>query len=73
MIHAVWEWAQFNFWFGLLCLVAGLIVVVPLSLSKSFRERFLRSNWDLEVIGFVTLVIVLLVVGLYNHLGASGV
>jgi hypothetical protein len=73
MIHAVWEWMPFNFWFGLLCLVAGLIVVVPLLLSKSFRARFLLANRDLEVIGVVTLAIVLLVVGLYNHLGASGV
>jgi len=73
MIHAVWEWMQFNFWFGLLCLVAGLIVVVPLMLSRSFRGRFLRSNWDLEAIGVVTLAIVLLIVGIYNHLGASGV
>jgi hypothetical protein len=73
MIHAVWDWVQFNFWSSLLCLVAGLVVVAPLLLSKSFRERFLRSNWDLEVIGVVALAIVLLVVGLYNHLGASGV
>ncbi|NYE29665.1 hypothetical protein HDE78_002631 [Rhodanobacter sp. K2T2] len=73
MIHAVREWMQFNFWFGLLCLTAGLIVLVPLLLSKSFRVRFLHSNWDLEVIGVVTLAIVLLLVGFYNHLGASGV
>ena len=73
MIHTVWEWMQFNFCFGLLCLAAGLIIMVPLLLSKSFRARFLRSNWDLEVIGIVTLAIVLLLVGLYNHLGASSV
>jgi hypothetical protein len=64
---------RFNFWFGLLCLTAGLIIMVPLLLSKSFRARFLRSNWDLGVIGVVTLAIVLIAVGLYNHLGASGV
>jgi hypothetical protein len=73
MIHTVWEWMQFNFWFGLLCLAAGLTVLVPLLLSKSFRVRFLRSSWDLEVIGVVTLAIAILMVGLYNHLGASGV
>ena len=73
MIHAIWEWMQFNFRFGLLCLVAGLVVAVPLLLSKSFRDRFFRSNWDLEVIGVIALAVALLAVGLYNHLGASGV
>ncbi|MBB5358060.1 hypothetical protein HDE76_001266 [Rhodanobacter sp. ANJX3] len=73
MIHTVWDWMRFNFWFGLLCLTAGLIIMVPLLLSKSFRARFLRSNWDLGVIGVVILAIVLLAVGIYNHLGANGV
>ena len=37
------------------------------------RGALVDSNWDLKVIGVVTLAVVLLVVGLYNHLGASGV
>jgi uncharacterized membrane protein YwaF len=73
LINAVWEWMQFNFWAGPLCLVAGLVVAATLLLFTSFRERFLRSNLDLEVIGVVTLAIALFMVGLYNHLGASGV
>ncbi|OOG35990.1 hypothetical protein [Rhodanobacter sp. C05] len=72
MIHAIWEWVQFNFWFGLLCLAAGMIVTLPLLFSKSLHKRFLRSNYDLETIGVIALVIALFVIGLYNHFGASG-
>ena len=72
MAHAIWEWMQFNCWFGILCLAAGMAVTLPLLLSKSLRNRFLRSNYELETIGVIALVIALFVIGLYNHFGASG-
>ena len=71
MIYAIWDWVRFNFWLGLLGLAAGLIVTLPFWFSKSFRARFLRSNYELETIGIVALVIAVFVIGVYNHFGAG--
>ncbi|WP_189441007.1 hypothetical protein [Rhodanobacter panaciterrae] len=72
MLHEIWKWLQFNFLFGLICLAADLVVSLPLLLTKSLRERFLRSAYEIETISAITLVIAIVVVGLYNHFGASG-
>jgi len=72
MIHAIWDWMRFNFWLGLIGLAAGLIVTMPIWFFKSLRQRFLRSNYELETIGIITLVIVLFFIGVYNHFGAGG-
>ncbi|SHL71947.1 hypothetical protein [Rhodanobacter sp. OK091] len=73
MLHAFWDWTKFGLGFGLACLVAGLIVTLPLLLFKPLRKRFSRSNYDVETIGAVALLGALLVIGLYNHFGANGV
>jgi hypothetical protein len=66
-LHAISSWWQFNFWTGLACLVAGVAVISPLLLSKSFRKRFGRIDFDLEVLGLVVLVVAVILIGLYNH------
>jgi len=73
MLHAFWDWAKFGLGFGLICLVAGSVVTLPLLLSKTFRKRFSRSEYDVETIGAIALIVTLLVIGLYNHFGANGV
>ena len=73
MLHVFWDWTKFGLGFGLVCLVAGLVVTLPVWLFKPLRQRFSRSSLDLEEIGAIAVVITLLVVGLYNHFGASGV
>jgi hypothetical protein len=73
MIDAIWDWVKFNFWFSLLFLAIGLAVMVPLLLTKPFRKRLLRSNWDVEVVGVVVFIIALIVISIYNNMGAGGV
>jgi hypothetical protein len=73
MLHAFWDWTKFGLGFGFACLVAGLIVTLPLLLFKPLRKRFSRSKYDVETIGAVALVGALLVIGLYNHFGANGI
>jgi len=73
MIHEIWKWIEFNFWLGLSCLAAGLVATMPLLFTKSGRKRFLRSNYDIEEIGLFVLVVAIVLIGLYNHLGAHGV
>jgi len=71
MIHAILDWMRFNFLFGLICLTAGLIVTLPFLLIKPIREHLLRSDYNIETIGFIALFIAIVLIGLYNHLGAG--
>jgi hypothetical protein len=73
MLHAFWDWTKFGLGFGLVCLVAGLVVTLPLLLVKPLQKSFSSSKYDVETIGVVALVVALLVIGLYNHFGADGV
>lgn len=71
MLEEVLDWWKFNFWFDASCLVAGIVVVLPLLLSRTFRKWFDRSDIDLEFIGLVALVLAGATIGLYNYLGRS--
>lgn len=70
MIHEIWKWIEFNFWLGLICLAVGLFATLPLLLTKSSRKRFLRLDYEFETIGLVVLIAAIVLIGLYNHLGA---
>jgi len=72
MIHEIWKWIEFNSWFGLICLAIGLLAAPPLLLTKTSRKRFLRSGYEIETIGAVVLIVAIVLIGLYNHLGAHG-
>lgn len=72
MLHALWDWTRFGLWLGLACLAAGLVVTLPLLLFKPLRRRFSRSEYDVETIGAIALIVMLLAMGLYNHLGPNG-
>ena len=60
---------KFDFWLGLASLVAGLIVVAPFLLSTRFRKRF--ANLDVESIGLLALVVLVVSIGCYNYFGAA--
>ena len=72
MLKAIFDWWQFNFWLGTACLAAGIAVVLPFLLSKSFRKWFGRADIDLETVGLIALVVAVVIIGLYNHFGRSG-
>jgi hypothetical protein len=72
MIHEIWKWIEFNFWFTSICFAVGLLVTLPLLLAKSSRRRFLRSGYEIETIGAVVLIVAIVLIGLYNRLGAHG-
>ena len=72
MIHEIWKWIEFNFWLGLICFAVGLLATLPLVLIKSRRERFLRSGYDIDTIGAIALIVAVISIGLYNHLGTHG-
>jgi hypothetical protein len=67
MLEAIWSHLQFDFWRGLCCLVAGLVVTAPCLLVPSWRRKILRSDIDLETIGLVALMVLLIAVGCYNY------
>jgi hypothetical protein len=68
MIHEIWNWIEFNFWLGLICVAAGLLATLPLLLFKSSRRRFLRSGYEIETVGFVALIVAIALIGLYKVL-----
>jgi len=72
MLHAFWDWTKFGLGFGVVCLAAGLVITLPLLFFKPLRNRFSRSEFDVETIGALALVVALLAIGLYNHFGANG-
>jgi hypothetical protein len=72
MIHEIWKWIEFNFWLGLICFAVGLLATLPLVLTKSSRKRFFRSGYKIETIGAVVLIVAIVLIGLYNRLGAHG-
>ncbi|GAB3745228.1 hypothetical protein [Lysobacter olei] len=67
MLDAIFDWWQFDFWFKTICLAAGIAVVLPFLMSKSFRKRFARSDVDLEAIGLIALVAAVIIIGLDNY------
>ena len=71
MFKAIFDWWQFNVWLGTACLAAGIAVVLPFLLSKSFRKWFVRSDIDLETVGLIVLIIAVVIIGLYNSFGLS--
>ncbi|HEY1136128.1 MAG TPA: hypothetical protein VGE64_01415 [Xanthomonadaceae bacterium] len=67
MIDQLWNSWQFNVWLGLASLGAGLIVVAPCLLVPSWRRRILRSGVDIEGVGLIALVVVIVAIGCYNY------
>lgn len=67
MIDQLWNSWQFNFWLGLASLGAGLAVVAPCLLVPSWRRRILRSGVDIEGVGLIALVVVIVAIGCYNY------
>ena len=61
---------KFDFWLGLASLVAGLVVITPLLLSSRFRKRF--PDLDIEAIGLLALIVLVVLIGCYNYFGAAG-
>ena len=71
MFEQLATWWQFNFWLSLASLGVGLAVVSPFLLSRTLRKRFMRSDLDLEAIGLLTIVVVIIAIGCYNYFGAG--
>lgn len=67
MIDQLWNSWQFNVWLGLASLGAGLAVVAPCLLVPSWRRRILRSGVDIEGVGLIALVVVIVAIGCYNY------
>ena len=71
MFDQLWHFTQFNFWRGLICLIAGMVVVAPCMLVPSWRRKIARSDVDLEIVGLTALIVVIVAVALYNNLGTG--
>ena len=72
MLNQIWEWWTSNLVWSLFFLVAGLLIVSPLFLSRSFRKRLVRSDNGIEVIefvGFIVFIALIVGIGIYNNLG----
>ncbi len=69
MLHDLWEWMQVHFWIGMLCTrVGAAVIAAPFLSSRRFRRWFGRQDVELEHIGLVVLLIVLLCIGIPNFL-----
>lgn len=71
MLQEIIGFWQFNVWRGLVSLAAGLVVVSPCLLVSSWRRRLLRSDVDIEDVGAIALVVLLVAVGCYHYVGAA--
>ena len=71
MLDQLWHFTQFNFWRGLICLIAGTVVVAPCLLVPSWRRKIAKSDVDLEVVGLIALIVLIVAVALYNNFGAG--
>jgi threonine/homoserine/homoserine lactone efflux protein len=71
MLEHLATWWQFNFWLSLASLAVGIAVVSPFLLSRGLRKKFMRSDLDLESIGLLTIVVVIIAIGCYNYFGAG--
>ncbi len=71
MFDAILRSWQFDFWFGLICLAAGIAAVSPFLLSWRFRRWFSDKDFNLEAIGLVALILCIIGIGLYNRFGAA--
>lgn len=68
MIDALMTWYRYNFIAGSLALLAGLAVIAPLLISKRTRQWGKRAlDSDIEAIGMVVLVLVIVGFVIYNN------
>lgn len=72
MFDQLFDWWKFNFWLDLISLAVGLAIISPFLLSSTFRKRIARSNIDIEAIGLIALVVLVVAVGCYNYFGTGG-
>ena len=68
MLDELWNWWQFNFWWGLACFAVGALVISPFLLSRSFRKWLARTEFDLEGIGLFVILAAIVTIGIYNQL-----
>lgn len=71
MLGQLWDSWQLNFWLGLASLGAGLVVVMLFLLIPAWRRKFLRSGMDIEGVGLVALMVVIVAIGCYNYFGGG--
>ena len=71
MLDAIWHHMHYEFWRSLVCLCAGAAAVAPALLVPAWRRRIFRSDVDLEEIGLLVLVVLIVAIGCYNYLGSS--
>lgn len=67
MLQQLWNWWQFNFWWGLACFLVGLAVISPFLVSRSFRKWLARKEFDLEGIGLIVIIVSITAIGIYNQ------
>jgi drug/metabolite transporter (DMT)-like permease len=64
-LTGAWNW---HFWYGTVGLVAGAVVLAaPFVLSRRFRRWVDRSDVDIEHIGLLALIAVLLCIGIPHY------
>lgn len=66
MFDAIGACLQFDFWRQVGSLAAGVIVLVPCLLVPSWRRKVLQRDLEVEMIGFIALIVLLVAVGCYN-------
>lgn len=69
MLHSFLRWWEFNFWLGLACTAAGVLVVLPFLLSRRFRRRFPDFDAHLEAIGLLAIILSIAIIAIYNGVG----
>jgi len=67
MMDELWQYLQFNAWRSLISLGAGLAVVAPCLLVPSWRRKILRFDVDIETVGLVALIVLLVAVACHNN------
>ena len=71
MLSELLEWWQRHVLLGLLYLGVGVLVLAPLLLVPSWRKRLLRLDIDIEGVGLLALIVLVVAIGCYNYFGSG--
>jgi hypothetical protein len=71
MLSELLEWWQRHVLLGLLYLGVGVLVLAPLLLVPSWRKRLLRLDIDIEGVGLLALIALVVAIGCYNYFGSG--